>query len=852
LEVVLDPSEYSTSCSCGIITTWMFFAWRAGTVVFYVLDGRTVKGTSSFNIGELLDKIHIIQAKVTLTYTSPLSESTYYVELAVSDGCNGEVTGTKIYQSTSFYNCGRFRKQRPGLFYTFTATDPSGPSGDSLTCSLYDTNPDGGPFSISQGVPNVYGEYNIVQSASPGYTYSTKKYYDLRISCTDGVTTVYSNFQVDVVKNEAPTFTAGSSGYVPGSISVDRTAGTSIYQLIYSDAESDTVSFTDPPTCSDNGHCPFAISGTGEITTNAVLEEEGYNLDITIRDNYGNAETHSLSVVTSGRPYTFNEAPIWRNLPATKYVMENTPVGTSLFKVIYTDENPTDTFTMANVSPGSDDVNTYFQFDATTGIISIKEAPDYERPFTDNVTMSISINDGTLAQHNTVIGTITFVVENVNEGITLSITNTALTADETNTRGTAFTPNPGISATDIDAGDNMYFTMDCGDDSKYFYLDTATNEVKFAREYDMDSGLSGTATCNVTVRDEAGMSDSGLITLTINNVNDHVPKFPHHIYVFFVSTTTPFFTEIADMAATDLDSDAFGSTNGVLTYSFSPASPTGDYFQMNAAGVLFVRDVTSYTGNTYVFEIIAADSGGLQGTCTVTIIFSPVITTTTSTTERTLKFEDDYQNYIWLFLLGCGIFACIVVILIIVWKDPVVNEYMNYKMYKLCEWCRKKPKPKKPRRHVEKLRVMINKKDLENDPDNALPWELLAKDNDEPKVNEVQEMIKHRSEKRDRDYKNFAGLPVFERGKGSRPESGRATVHSSASSAGRPDSESPKYATFMSSTGQEEEDGGEGQWGDLTERRVIITPVAPVPEDNGNDRNKGEAEDLIRDSSQDW
>jgi hypothetical protein len=81
---------------------------------------------------------------------------------------------------------------------------------------------------------------------------------------------------------------------------------------------------------------------------------------------------------------------------------------------------------------------------------------------------------------------------------------------------------------------------------------------------------------------------------------------------------------------------------------------------------------------------------------------------------------------------------------------------------------------------------MINKKDLENDPDNALPWELLAKDNDVPEVNEVQEMIKHRSEKRDRDYKNFAGLPVFERGKGSRPESGRATVHSSASSAGRP------------------------------------------------------------------
>jgi hypothetical protein len=33
----------------------------------------------------------------------------------------------------------------------------------------------------------------------------------------------------------------------------------------------------------------------------------------------------------------------------------------------------------------------------------------------------------------------------------------------------------------------------------------------------MDSGLSGTATCNVTVRDEAGMSDSG------NDVTYYIP-----------------------------------------------------------------------------------------------------------------------------------------------------------------------------------------------------------------------------------------------------------------------------------------------------------------------------------------
>ncbi|WAR04376.1 hypothetical protein MAR_019745 [Mya arenaria] len=122
-------------------------------------------------------------------------------------------------------------------------------------------------------------------------------------------------------------------------------------------------------------------------------------------------------------------------------------------------------------------------------------------------------------------------------------------------------------------------------------------------------------------------------------------------------------------------------------------------------------------------------------------------------------------------------------------------------------WCRRKPKPKVPRRTVGKLTVTVNRKTLENDPDNALPWELLAKDNDVPEVNEVQESIHRRQERRDRDYKNVKGLAVFEKGKGARPDSSRS---GSSASIGR-SSESPQYAKFVSKA-----DGGEGQWGALS------------------------------------
>lgn len=66
----------------------------------------------------------------------------------------------------------------------------------------------------------------------------------------------------------------------------------------------------------------------------------------------------------------------------------------------------------------------------------------------------------------------------------------------------------------------------------------------------------------------------------------------------------------------------------------------------------------------------------------------------------------------------------------------------------------------------------MNNKTLENDPDNALPWELYGRDSDEPEINFVQEDIQSRREKRDSEYKDFRGLPVFEKGKGA----GRETV----------------------------------------------------------------------------
>ena len=60
----------------------------------------------------------------------------------------------------------------------------------------------------------------------------------------------------------------------------------------------------------------------------------------------------------------------------------------------------------------------------------------------------------------------------------------------------------------------------------------------------------------------------GTLTLSINNINDHTPKFPYHRYLFLQSPDDPFFTIVENLTATDADSNTYGSTLGTLTYSF--------------------------------------------------------------------------------------------------------------------------------------------------------------------------------------------------------------------------------------------------------------------------------------------
>ena len=188
--------------------------------------------------------------------------------------------------------------------------------------------------------------------------------------------------------------------------------------------------------------------------------------------------------------------------------------------------------------------------------------------------------------------------------------------------------DPGISGSDPDSGDTalLTFSLNCGADSKYFYLKDTDRQVYFSREYDLDSGLTSTASCDVTVSDPKGLQDTKPLTLTINPLNDYDPRFPKFYYTYFLTPHDTFMTLIADIPAYDND-----STNDVLAYSMANGkSGTPDtYFMLNSAGLLYVRDVSSFSlGSTYYFDVIVTDTDAnpsvRSGSAQVFIIFSDV------------------------------------------------------------------------------------------------------------------------------------------------------------------------------------------------------------------------------------
>ena len=276
-------------------------------------------------------------------------------------------------------------------------------------------------------------------------------------------------------------------------------------------------------------------------------------------------------------------------------VNENT---TSVTTVTATDG---DTGALLTYSLVGGDDQLKFTIDPTTGVLSFKNAPDYENPTDSNPYNSyhvdVQVSDGSKVDTQS----ITVNVKNVNEAPVITSGGAGSVVENAATNTVVYT----VAATDPDAGTKFIYSLS-GDDAGLFDINNKGEvTLKASANYEAKTSYN----INVIASDGA-LSDTKAVTINVTNVNE-APTITSGA-TGTVAENAATSTVVYTAAATDPDAHT------TLAYSLSGTDAT--LFNINSStGAVTLKASANYEAKTsYNINVIASD-GALSDTKAVTI-----------------------------------------------------------------------------------------------------------------------------------------------------------------------------------------------------------------------------------------
>ncbi len=175
-----------------------------------------------------------------------------------------------------------------------------------------------------------------------------------------------------------------------------------------------------------------------------------------------------------------------------------------------------------------------------------------------------------------------------------------------------------LTATDQDSSQSLQFSITGGNTNAAFKIDSDTGELRVNNPVELDFEVSPTFTLNVQVSDTGAPadSDSAIVTIHLNDVNEFSPVIAPQI--FTLEELPTFSTAVGTVVATDLDASQtlrFAIIDGNLGNAFSIDAVTGGLRVIQPTMLDFE------TTPTFLLAISATDSGQptRTGTGTVTV-----------------------------------------------------------------------------------------------------------------------------------------------------------------------------------------------------------------------------------------
>jgi len=340
---------------------------------------------------------------------------------------------------------------------------------------------------------------------------------------------------------------------------------------------------------SSTGALTFISAPNFEAPADADLDGD-YEVQITASDGNGGSDQQLVSVTVRD----INELPTITSTAS-----------------VNADENQASVTTVSGTDPDGD-VLAYqitggadaslFTLNTVTGVLAFTSARDFETPTdadTDGIyEVQIAASDGNGGVADQLLSV---TVQNVNEQPTIT-SAASVSVDENQTSVTI------VDATDPD-GDVVTYQITGGADASLFTLNSTTGVLTFTSSRDFetptDADTDGTYEVQITASDNIDGSDTQLVSVTVDNVNE-TPTITSIAEV----TVNENETAVTTVSATDPDGDAvtYQITGGDDASLFTLDSTTGALAFTAARD--FELPVDADADGTYEVQVTASDNNG--------------------------------------------------------------------------------------------------------------------------------------------------------------------------------------------------------------------------------------------------
>ena len=405
-----------------------------------------------------------------------------------------------------------------------TATDPD--TGDTLAYTLGSTADDG-HFAIDSSTGQL--------KTQGALDYESKTTYAVRVTATDGdglsasiaVTITVTNVaDTPPARPDAPTISNVAETYFRMTWTAPAAGSSAIagYGIQYKLASEDDSAYADAkPTKVGTFTGYNLVNRSGQSITAGT----SYAVRVRARNSEGWSEWSNPAIAATVTPAPVNTAPAFAASSISLSVAENTAASTAIGKAFAaTDSNAGDTLAYAL---GSTDDDSHFAIDSSTGQLKTQGALDYESKTSYAVTVTAT-DGGEL----TASVSVTITVTNVNEAPAFAASSVSLSVAENTAVGTAI--GDAITATELDAGDSLTYTLGSAADDGHFAIDSSSSQVKTKGALDYESKDSYSVT--VTATDGGGLTASVSVTITVTNVADTPPGQPDTPEIINVKETS--------------------------------------------------------------------------------------------------------------------------------------------------------------------------------------------------------------------------------------------------------------------------------------------------------------------------